>query len=60
MKEGNRDLENENQRLRVGIRKEQKINELFEKRVNEGDLRDLEFEKLMEIKLILQAEELEQ
>ena len=60
MKEGVRELANENQKLKVSIRRDNKINQLFQKRVSEGDIRTLEYQKLMEIKLILEAERLEQ
>ena len=60
MKEGVRELANENQKLKVSIRRDNKINQLFQKRVSEGDIRALEYQKLMEIKLILEAERLEQ
>jgi hypothetical protein len=56
MKQENRDLCTENQQIKTNIRKESKINELFAKRKNDGPLKALPYEKLMEIKLILQTE----
>lgn len=58
MKEDNRQLSEENDQLKTAIRRENKINELFNKRKEDLPLHSMSLEKVMEIKLILESEEL--
>lgn len=55
MREDNRRVEEENDALKTTIRRENKINELFNKRKEEGPLQAMPLEKLMELKLILES-----
>jgi Fe2+ transport system protein B len=60
MKDENKRLEETNQELVARIRKESKFNELYEKKMDKIAIEAMPFEKILEIKLLLEVEELEE
>lgn len=60
MKEQNKKLEDINQELIAKIRKETKFNDIYEKKMEKVAIECMSFEKILEIKLLLEVEELEQ
>lgn len=58
MREDNKLLEEENQELRTKMRKENKLNEIFEKRMDQGRISEMSLDKLLEIKLLMEVEDL--
>ncbi len=60
MREENRKIEEENERLRANIRRGNKLNDLFERRRDNEHLDAMDFEKLVELKLLLESEDLEE
>lgn len=60
MKAENKRLEEMNQDLLARIRKESKFNEIYEKKMEKVGVEQMAFEKVLEIKLLLEVEELEE
>ena len=55
MREENKNLEQFNQELITKIRKETKFNEIYEKKMDRGSIESMSFEKIFEIKLLLEV-----
>lgn len=60
MKAENKKLEEMNQDLLARIRKESKFNEIYEKKMEKVAIEQMSFQKILEIKLLLQVQELEE